>query len=861
MKPIPATALLLLALGLTAPALAQPVDPFEAIVADRDGAEVALRDVAVPLRNPSESELRQYLEAFRLINLSAAFTVDDRRGRDASAAWNVPAGEAVLGPFSVKNGSAVRLQAEFTKRPGEPEAVLRTLEMIPANPMALGPLRFDRMTMDGNGVLHLELALQLMGVRFWPQELTIEKIYRDREGNLVFETGGSGLAGKFVPDLRVQPDGGVQRYSRGFLGIGKGWKDVKVDGKKVSVEASLPIDRWPPRATDLLDWLPGGEPAPAASGGPMALPAIPITDLSVGFRALADPRRITLAGERGYLDLSNHELRFDANGRFEDRTYVSDEAKPNGYRATATITGEVRDPALGRARIDRFELEVSGAHRERLPFDRLEELELEAGLAVRGSARLSEIEAGLPGGPRVAARGSAGADVDVAGAVVLRPLTGDPADKKELTISKDSRYALDVTGPVTVTGLSELAPGVKLPERLEVRAADDPATPDVDESLLPALEVDGTLGSRMGFLFARTDIDLRGETVAPGAVGVLEGLTGGTRLESTLAPGARVHVDAYAFAGIKEETLEGGGVRLTADARIAGTATGTRVEGDGVTATLPGEADLEARAAMNVRYGTTAGAELEVRSVAAEAAVTLREGEGELEAGLPGGPVLRGTVGSGTRFEASTGLLRRADPRGTALETEGYARGERAARLRASLVITSGSVAHRELALAFAGRTRVDLAAAIGFRVDPAAALAGRSADTVRDPLGMDLDLTVAFAAGSSFRARQGQQETTLRLSGETRLTLHADASVDAASGAPRLSALDGIDVTFEAGPADLRVMLAPMGEATTARIGSSTRVTIRQAKVTFLERGLRIAHQGVVFELSPGVIEIGTGR
>src|SRR5690606_32557939 len=64
MKPIRATALLLVALGLTAPALAQPVDPFEAIVADRDGAEVALRDVAVPLRNPSESELRQYLEAF-----------------------------------------------------------------------------------------------------------------------------------------------------------------------------------------------------------------------------------------------------------------------------------------------------------------------------------------------------------------------------------------------------------------------------------------------------------------------------------------------------------------------------------------------------------------------------------------------------------------------------------------------------------------------------------------------------------------------------------------------------------------------------------------------------------------------------
>ena len=41
--------------------------------------------------------------------------------------------------------------------------------------------------------------------------------------------------------------------------------------------------------------------------------------------------------------------------------------------------------------------------------------------------------------------------------------------------------------------------------------------------------------------------------------------------------------------------------------------------------------------------------------------------------------------------------------------------------------------------------------------------------------------------------------------------------------------------------------------------VGSPTRVTIRQASVEFLEKGLRITHNGISVELAPGVIEIGT--
>lgn len=183
--------------------------------------------------------------------------IDDgtRSGRSRSD-FDVPVGNAQFGPFSVPNATRVHMQAKFDKRAGDGEAVLRTLEFVPSNPMALGPLVFNRMTMDSKGAIHLKLNLKLLKMNFWPQELTIEKIYKDRDGNLVFKMDGSGLAGAFVPDIRIRPDGTVQRFKRGFLGIGRGWKNFKVDGEVFKLDGTLPIDRWPPRATDIMDWLP-----------------------------------------------------------------------------------------------------------------------------------------------------------------------------------------------------------------------------------------------------------------------------------------------------------------------------------------------------------------------------------------------------------------------------------------------------------------------------------------------------------------------------------------------------------------------------------------------------------------------------
>ncbi len=847
---------------------------FEAVAG---GSMPELDDLSVPLRNPTRAELEQYLRAFRSISLGARMKIDDGRGARR---------RAKLGAFTIPNGSTVDLRAAFRKRRGERESTIRTLEMIPSQPMALGPLRFNRMTMDEGGVMRLALNVNLMGFDFWPQNLTVERIYRDGEGNLVFKTGGTGLAGAFVPDFRIKPNGVVQRFKRTrILGItfSEKWVDLEDDDDQpMRISGRLPIERWPATATDLLDWLPmpSGERRPGVGGNPFgavgdAVEAVPVTDMSVQFDAIADPHTIDLSNDQGRVRLSDHRLSLHAAGRFEGRTFRTDPNRDNSFEASATVEGELRDPSLGGATLDRVSVRATGTHGEAIDFDDPDDLVLDVAFALTAGGDLRNLRANLPGGGRLEAREGIEAGANVSGDIRLRPLTGNPEDARELTIDNESVANLTVRGPVQASELGRLRDaGLRFSgDTVTVRPQDDPRTPE-DESARPVLDADVRLGTRRGLgggeplTFARADIRLGGATDRDGIVDLLNPEDEhGLALESTIAPGARVDVDARVFAGVHRDLI-GGGARTSVDARIAGTGRDTTITANGVTAEIDGEADVDARVAANVRVGTANGPELQVRSVAVGAGVELRDGEGRVAAPVGDEGRLDGTIGPGTSFRVHSGRMLRENPRTSVLETPGFSRGERGASVDARLVLTAGSLRHRDLALAFDGRAQVDLGAAIGFRLDPAALIphdvpvsgAGslRPASPLASPIETDLDLAISFGAGSTVSLQQGAEtNAAVTLGGPTHVRLSAASTVDPGTGNVSIGRLDGIDVAITADHVDLRQILGAAG-LRQVTVESPTTARIRNARVELTEGGMRIHHDGITFDIAAGTITIG---
>jgi hypothetical protein len=821
---------------LASPVMAQD-DPFAAIVDSPDGASTRLNDVSLPMRQPTKDELRQYLEAFHTVDVAAAFTIDDRTGSH-SARFGVPSGHAEVGPIQTKNGTRLEVKAGFEKRPGEREAVMRSLLIKPTNSVRsvgfLG-MRFHKLHMDSKGLIHVKLNLRAMGIDFLPTDLVIEKIHKDSKGNMIFETEGH-----WIPDVMITPNGDVKRESF-FLHRWIAFKDLK--GNKLKIPPTVKLTDWPPKASDLLAYLPeeGEESASLAESVATLKPvlkSIPITDLNLKFSADADPRRIKLSNDEGYIDLDEHTLRYEANGSFAGRTYTSNPNKPNTYSATASLSGKVKREGLGSATIDRVDVALTGEHSGTIPFEDLDAINVEGTLNADIDGEFSDVVVGLPGGPTVAANGRSTVNFDGDGKLILRPFSSDPADKKELIISKDSRYSFRTEGDVELSNLGSLAPeGVTLPDSMTLE-------PKNGE---PVFSGEGDLGTKMGFAFARPTFEVRG-TVKRGAVLALEG----GEISTTLKPGATVEVDGMAFAGIKTDTFEGGGVRLTADAKLSGTGTNTSINSNGVSAEFPGEADVDVRLATNVRRGTRNGDETIVRSLGVNGKATLRTGEGEVTMGLPGQPKLSGTVAPGTSVEFDTGVLRRKDNTGTVLETEGFKDGKRGATVNAHLVLTAGSIAHRDLALAFAGRTVVDLNAALGFRMDPMNPQTGAE---LRDA---KLGLTVQFPQGGDLTFKQGASTSaTVKLDGSTKISLSTVVALKA-DGSPELRSLDNVNIQITANAVDLKTILQPLGSAVIS-IGSRSTVQIKNATVKFLEKGMRITHKGISVEIAPGVIEIGT--
>lgn len=829
----PAHLLALVGCLLASPAWAQD-DPFEDILANPEAVDARLNEVELPTRNPSREELRQYLESFRAINLETTMTVDDHSGKTAR-----------LGAFKARNGSKIRLKAEFTKRRGEREAVLRTLELQPSQPMSMGAIRFNRMTLDSKGVLHFKLNLRLMGVDFWPQELTVEKIYKDRHGNLVFKTGGSGLAGSFVPDFRIKPDGTLQRWDRGvwFFGWrGSKWKNVKEQGKTVKLPDTLPIDRWPPRATDLLDWLPKEGALGSKKDMGAFLESIPVSEMSTRFTARAGNKTIRLDGGRGTVRLDDHKIDVTANGRFRGRTYEADPTKPNTFSASGRLSGEVRERGLGSAMIDGATFTVRGTHDATIPFEDLDKLRLDARYRGGVSARLSRVRGEIPGGGTFSAPRNVNATSSGSGKVTLRPLSS--GEKAKVTLNKDNRFRLTVDGPLGITGLE--GPGGMVVPRVDLRKRRG--------SSKPVLVGEGSFGNRSGGFHSKAEFTLDGETTNKGMIYLLNGKRNDVSAVSELRPGARVTMRANALVGVRKD-LKGAAVSATADVRIRGTGEKTRLKEGALEAELPGATDIDARLALNAKYRTrNKEPYLAVRRAAASMSMEAREGGGTFKASQPNGAEMRGRIERGTRFGLETGKLA-LTPDEKSLESEDFARGKRNAKFSAHLVIGGATMAYKDLAVAFNGKTTVDLSAAVGFRIKPAS-IVDADSPLGDEPIRMKVDLSVDFSKGDTIVRDKGATISRIKLRGTSRITAKATVLVDPQTGVPTLTELKGIDLHITAAGIDLRNLLQPLGIRGIS-INSRTTVKVRKAKVEFLERGFKITHRGMSITIAPGSIHV----
>ena len=976
-------ALLAALLCAAPPALAQDrSDPFEAIVSDPDGANATLNATALPLRNPTEDELRQYLEAFRVVNLTASITLEDEQQRNAQT--RLPVGNVAIGPLTARNGTQVGIKAEFTKEAtvlrrhdlrdgpsaqrrsvrranagdvfrvsngrtasfleltidrrngatawGElrhlqlsEDAVLSALELRPTYDgrperlEALGPLlAFDRMEMAPDGSLHMKLNGAAGSV-------VIEKMYRDSAGNLVIHTDGKGVAGLVASagysKIRIRPDGTVQRWGKGFLMIntdwaGAGWKALKVpdanNGNRMTplkLESSLPITRWPPHASDVIDLLPRegqvGQQAPVDPRAQLGelrpvLEQIPISDMSLHFHAKADPTTIRLSGpdgqpgQGGHLNLTDHELSWDANGRFKGRTYHSNPDGENSIRATGEVSGEVVQGDT-RATIERMRFELEGTHSGLIPFENPEDVEFATNLKLRTEAVLSDVKTTLPTGTYLLVPGEMRANFQGDVEIALRPLRTQATDRSELRIDPDTNlFSFSVDGPVTLGNVDQLDPTMPadLPDELTVVAGDDPETPDVDESRQPVLSGTGQIGTKMGFLFVKNELNIHGQTTNGGAVTVLESMNGQeSRVETQLQPGAQVHVYTYTFAGIKQSALdqlmanavgisqtpvdqiEMGAANVTADVRVRGEGRDTRITTRNedaaleaglapqpeVTLVLPNAA-LDARFAARIRQGTREGNETKVRRAAASVEATLTEGQGEVEAGLPGGPTITGTLEPGTRVKVDTGTMLRANDGTDAIQTAGFADGELGGRLEAHVIVSAGSLAHEQLTAQFQGRAVLDLQAALGLRLDPTPLLEGQPNPDISDPVRMALALSLDIGAGARLDVAQGGVGSgAVVLEGPTRITVHSGMQVDASTGTPVLTGLQGVNVSITAGQTDIQSLVAPLGMPVSMATHGTSTVEIRDVDVAFQPDGsIRLTHGGMMIQVAPGSVTLG---
>lgn len=772
-------------------------DPFARTVGGDPGVATRIARDLLPSETPSKAQLRQYVEALRVLSLTTDVTLDDGRRRRTTA----------LGSSWVPTGTKVRFQAEFARPRNGGSPVLRTLSIVPNNAIRSQDATIHRIDLDRNGNMHVRLTRDGRYI-----DLNIHKIYRDRAGNLVFRTQADNqgwLVNRFVPDFRITPNGTLQKNSKNHLvPWERGWETVNKNGRPVNIGMSLPLKRWPPRASDLVDLL-GGDTGGRRNGGgggggappkPGFLAALPIRDVSVGLKAKTDPVLLKPKSERGWVALRSGEVDLALHGKPGKQGGIElDPRKRNDVRVKARVDGVVTAPEV-KGKLLGLDVDVTGKLRGRIGGAHGTDLTVD--VDAKGKADVAEVTVDVPGRTGIRFPRAGGAFVG-GGSVRLRD-----GKKPALSLDPDNRVSGRVNGPLTLTRV----PGT---DGKPITLANG------DE---PVIRAGGQL-----------DPNLKGR-------GLAGALNGGAVVNGTTTRDVKVRVgqdDRTVSTTIKQGARVEGSLTRDSETRgtlnVRGTAADTRIRRDHVVVSLP-EVDV------SLTGEATLGAKGELQDARGQATLTSRKpGTIDLPLGLDPAkaPSLRALLGPGSTVKVSGNL------------------DDGTARVDANLKLDGANVRKGLIPLAaLEGKGSLDLSTV--FEIDPATF--GGGADAAGKPVPLDLGLKLGLDKGASLSLGPLGSLGKIDLTDAASVSLDLKGEVDPKTGKPQLKGLDGVDVTIRGKGLDLSKLKQLTGKGVDLNLGQGeASVRIKNANIRVDANGrLKVVHEGISLELAPGTIELG---
>lgn len=680
--------------------------------------------LSVQLEPIGRAELVQYLRSLASVELKARAIIDDGR----------PGKTSRIGPVRADNGTVLDVHLGFERKGDTGEAELRTLSVKPSRPAKmLGPLlSFDQIELDQRS--RLCFRLHVLG---GSEEIFLESIHRDGEGALVFKVSGKGFLARLATDLRITRDRVVQYYSKGFLWLGvswlgAGWKNLAI-GDPVIVEAEIPIKSWPPRASELLDWLPEPkQPAKVAAGDQQtSQPAaaaqpidIPVSDLSIHFILRGGRSNYSLGAGAVQLELSEHRVELESHGYFEGRTYRPHAIRPSKLTAKLGGSGKLTDPA-SHGRLERATVTFDGSYRATLPFDALEALELEASAEASVEVVTRELGLNLPDALSIEAPGEVTLSVATTGAVQLRPGDADPKRRYLFNIDRRlSSYSVSAKSQIQVRGLEPFSVG-------------DKVLLSALETTNPLLKIQGLFGYEQGCFVARGEaaVALRSDTE----------LT--VRADSATDPslkvpaGAWMKIDAVATAALEHAQLAqletAFAAQLRGQLHTGGAIAELSVNAPGLEASVPGRAVIDARLNGEARYSE---GELDLTRARLLVRAGVEDAPASVRADPENGPRLLARLAPGSWVQVDSGDAVVTAFAPLELSTAGQASGQRHGRLRTHLAVDRFEFQDRNVLLEIDRGTIIDLAGPVALR------FAGAS--TPQFSLSCDATLELAYPPG-----------------------------------------------------------------------------------------------------------------